>query len=38
MHETLTDNPPMRVYVNNTESRIAFEIKGRYYLALLTSE
>ena len=26
-HETLTDNPPIRIYVNKVENRITFKIK-----------
>ena len=37
-HETLTDNPPIRIYVNKIENRITFKIKIRYYLQLLTPE
>ena len=32
----LADNPPIRIYVNKTENRIAFKIKTGYYLELLT--
>ena len=35
-HETLTDNPPLTIYVNEIGNRIAFEIQTRYYLILLT--
>ena len=28
-HETVTDNPPVRIYVNKIESRIAFNRKKR---------
>ena len=31
-------NPSARKYVNKTENRIAFKIKTKYYLKLLTSE
>ena len=37
-HETLTDNPPIRIYVNKIENRITFKIKTGYYLKLLTTE
>ena len=37
-HDTVTDNPPIRMYVNKTENRITFKIKTRYYLELLTPE
>ena len=32
MYETVTDNPSIKVYVNNTENRITFKIKTGYYL------
>ena len=31
----LTDNPPIKIYVNKTEYRITFKIKTGYYLELL---
>ena len=37
-HETVTDNPPIRIYVNKIENRIKFKIKTRYYLEILTLE
>ena len=37
-HETVTDNPPIRIYVNQIENRITFRIKTGYCLKLLTSE
>ena len=37
-HETLTENPPIRIYVNKIENRITFKIKTGYYLKLLTVE
>ena len=37
-HETMTNNPPIRIYVNKIENRITFKIKAGYYLELLTSE
>ena len=37
-HETVTDNPSIRIYVNKIENRIAFKIKTRYYHELLTPE
>ena len=37
-HETLTDNPPIRIYVNKIEARTTLEVKTRYYLELLTLE
>ena len=37
-HNTLTNNPPITIYVNKIENRIMFIIKKGYYLELLTSE
>ena len=37
-HETMTNNPPIRIYVNKIENRITFKIKAGYCLELLTSE
>ena len=37
-HETVTDNPPISIYVNKTESRVTFKIKTGYYLEFLTPE
>ena len=37
-HETVNDNPSMRIYGNNIGSRITFTIKTGYYLEFLTSE
>ena len=37
-HETVTDNHPIRIYINKIENRITFKIKTRYYLELLTPE
>ena len=34
----MTDNPPIRVYVNKIENRITFKIKTGYYITLLTPE
>ena len=36
-HETVTDNPSIRIYVNKIENRIIFKIKTGYYLELLVS-
>ena len=33
-HGIVTDNPPVRIYVNNIEKRIPFKIKTGYYLDL----
>ena len=37
-HSESVDNPPIRIYVNRTESIITFKIKSGYYLELLTPE
>ena len=37
-HETVTDNPSMRIYINKIENRIKLKIKSGYYLELLTPE
>ena len=37
-HETFTDNPPIRIYINKIENWIIIEIKKWYYIQLLTSE
>ena len=37
-HETLTDNPPLRIHVNKIENGIKFEVKTGCYLELLTPE
>ena len=34
--EKVTDNPPIKIYVNKIENRITFKIKRGYYLELLT--
>ena len=34
-HEKVTDNPPIRIYVNEIENRITFKIKVGQYLELL---
>ena len=34
-YETVTDNPSIRIYINNIENRITFKIKTGYYLELL---
>ena len=34
----VTDNLPMRIYVNQTKNRITFRIKKRYYLESLMPE
>ena len=36
--ETMADNPPVQIYVNNIKNRIAFNIKTGYKLELLSSE
>ena len=37
-HETVTENPSIRIYINKIENRIIFKIKTVYYLELLTPE
>ena len=37
-HETFTDNPTMKIYVNKIENRITFKVKTIYNLELLTPE
>ena len=37
-HQRMTDNPPIRIHINQIENRITFKIKRGYYLELLTSE
>ena len=37
-HETITDNPPVQIYVNNTKNRIVFKTKTGYKLELLSKE
>ena len=37
-HETVTDNPSIRIYLNKIENRITFQKKIKYYLELLTTE
>ena len=37
-HETVIDNPPIRINVNKIENRVLFKIKTGYYLELLTPE
>ena len=36
--KTLTENPPLQIYVNRIKNRIVFEIKTGYKVELLTSE
>ena len=36
--ETITDNPPVQIYVNKIKKRIVFKIKTGYKLELLTIE
>ena len=36
-HETVTDNLPIRIYVNKIKNRIIFKIKTGYYLELFNS-
>ena len=37
-HEAVTDNPPIRIYVNKIEKMITLRIKTGHYLELLTPE
>ena len=36
-HGTLTDNLPIKIYVNKNKNRITFKIKTKHYLELLTA-
>ena len=36
--ETLTENPPIHIYMNRTNNRLVFKIKRRYNLELQTPE
>ena len=36
--ETVPDNPPIKLYVNQIENRITFRTKAGYYLERLTSK
>ena len=37
-HETITNNPPVQIYVNKIKNRIVFKIKTGYKLELLSKE
>ena len=37
-HGTLTENPPVQVYLNMIKNRIVFKIKTEYKLEVLTPE
>ena len=37
-HETVADNPSIKICVNKIENRITFKIKTGYYLEFLTLE
>ena len=37
-HETLTETPPVQIYVNKIKNRTVFKIKTGYKFELLTSE
>ena len=37
-HGTLTENPPVQVYLNKIKNRIVFKIKTEYKLEVLTPE
>ena len=36
MHENLTENPPVQIYINKIKNRVIFKIKTGYKLELLT--
>ena len=38
IHETVTDNPSIRIYINKIESSITFKINTGCYFELLTNE
>ena len=38
IHETVTDNPSIRIYANKIENRITFKIKTGHYLEILTTQ
>ena len=37
-HETMTDNPQIRIYVSKIENRIRLKIKAGYYVKFLMPE
>ena len=37
-YKTVTDNPPVKIYVNKIENKITFKINSGYYLELWTPE
>ena len=37
-HDTIANNPPVQIYVNKFNNRIAFKIKTSYKLQLLSPE
>ena len=37
-HQNVTDNPPVKIYVNKVENRITFRTDTGYYLQLLMTE
>ena len=37
-HKTLTDNPPIHIYINKINNRLVFKIKDKYKLELQTPE
>ena len=37
-HETITENPPIQIYLNKIKNKILFKIKPGYKLELLTKE
>ena len=38
IHETVTDNPPIKIYVNKMKNRITFRTQTEYYPEILTTE
>ena len=34
-HQPVSDDPPIRIYVNKIEERIAFKIKTWYYVSII---
>ena len=37
-HETLTENPPVKIHLNKIKNRIVFKVKTGYKLELLSPE
>ena len=38
IHETVTDNPPIKIYGNKIKNRITFRTQTGYYPEILTTE